>query len=104
MIDLKMQWGLHIEAVASKLTRDLYFLRHLFNIVSTTVLRTTYFAAFHSHVSYAVVVWGMRLVSSVYLDCSEKLGLLFSGLDFRDDFVKHVSNNWVFSQCPQCTF
>ncbi|CAH1969187.1 unnamed protein product [Acanthoscelides obtectus] len=57
-LDLRLQWGLHIDSVAGKATKGIYVLRSLSSCVSVEILRMAYFAICHSHISYAILAWG----------------------------------------------
>lgn len=85
LIDPKAQWSIHIEAVATKLGRNLYLLRHLAENISPTVLRTAYFANFHSHLSYAVLAWGHASGTQRLFGLQRKAVRLLGGLGYRDD-------------------
>lgn len=57
-IDPLLRWHEHVDGVASRLRRGLFALRRLSGSVSGPVLRTAYFALFHSILSYAILAWG----------------------------------------------
>lgn len=84
-IDPKTQWNQHIEAVALKLRRNLYLLRRLAENVSVAVLRTAYYAIFHSHLSYAILVWGHASGAQRLFGLQRRAVRVLSGLGYRDD-------------------
>lgn len=84
-MDPKLQWGAHVNKVTKKLSSDLFLLRNLANNVSQKVLRTTYFALFHSHMSYALLVWGHSAEAHRVFGLQRKAVRLLAGLGFRDD-------------------
>ena len=84
-IDPKARWGAHIDALALKLNKNLYLLRRLAENISQTVLRTAYFAVFHAHLSYAVLVWGHASGAQRLFGLQRKAVRIVSGLGYRDD-------------------
>lgn len=57
-IDDKLNWNAHTEHLVRKLSSINFLLRKLQPILDTAVLKNSYFALFHSHLCYAVTVWG----------------------------------------------
>ena len=84
-IDPKVQWGVHVEAIASKLNKGIYLLRRLAENVSNPVLRTAYFAVFHAHLSYAVLVWGHASGAKRLFGLQRRAVRVVSGLGYRDE-------------------
>lgn len=56
-LDLKLKWNMHIDNLEKKLARGLFILRVLTKNVSCDILMTLYYAIFHSHLTYALLVW-----------------------------------------------
>jgi len=52
------KWITHIRHLSSKLNTSLYMIKALTSITSAHVLRTMYFACFHVHLRYGVILWG----------------------------------------------
>ena len=84
-LDSKLQWGCHIDHLASKLARGLHLLRSLSNNVSQTVLRTAYFAVFHSQLSYAIIVWGHAADTHRLFRLQRRAVRLLAGLGYGED-------------------
>lgn len=84
-LDPGLQWGKHINALAGKLCRGLYVLRNLHKCVSPDVLRTAYFAIFHTHVSYAILAWGHSAEVHRVFGMQRKAVRVMSGLGYMDD-------------------
>jgi hypothetical protein len=53
-----MKWTTHIRYLYSKLNKSFYIINSLRNSVNNSILRTMYFACFHSHLRYGVTLWG----------------------------------------------
>jgi hypothetical protein len=47
----------HIQLLANKLSRTLYFLRSVKNILTFNALKSVYYSLFHSHLIYGIHVW-----------------------------------------------
>ena len=57
-IDENLNWKVHIHDLGSKLRRANAILAKLRHFVNSEILRSTYFAIFHSHLNYVCIVWG----------------------------------------------
>ena len=51
-------WEIHMHDLASKLNRANAVLSKLRHFVNSEILRSTYFAIFHSHLNYVCIVRG----------------------------------------------
>lgn len=58
MIDSKLTMSEHTVYVCSKLSRVIYLLRRLKSVLTDKYLITVYYALFHSHISYGLLLWG----------------------------------------------
>ena len=58
-IDENLNWKVHIHDFASKLNRANAILAKLRHFVNSEILRSTYFAIFHSHLNYVCIAWGL---------------------------------------------
>ena len=54
-IDKNLNWKIYIHDLTSKLNRANAVLANLRHFVNTEILRTTYFAIFHSHLNYVCI-------------------------------------------------
>lgn len=57
-LDSKLNWEMHIDFVATKISRVIYLLRNLKLCVSDDYVRSAYFAFFQSIISYGLLLWG----------------------------------------------
>ena len=62
-IDDNLNWKGPIHDLASKLNRANAILAKLRNFVNSEILRSTYFAIFHSHLNYVCIAWGLTRFS-----------------------------------------
>ena len=54
-IDKNLNWKIYIHDLTSKLNRANAVLANLRHFVNTEILRSTYFAIFHSHLNYVCI-------------------------------------------------
>ena len=59
-IDDELNWKTHISFVCSKLKRANGALSKLHHFVSEKILLSLYYSLFHSHMSYAALIWDQR--------------------------------------------
>jgi hypothetical protein len=57
-LDAKITWSDHISHVCHRLSRVLFLLRRLRTLVPKDFLISAYFALFHSHIKYGIILWG----------------------------------------------
>jgi hypothetical protein len=57
-LDNRLNWKAHIDNIFSKLSRSSYTIRILKQTLSQDILLMTYFAYFHSTMSYGIIFWG----------------------------------------------
>jgi hypothetical protein len=57
-IDNHLNWRRHIEWILPKLSAACYTIRKLSHVLNIDVLKTVYFANFHSVVEYGMIFWG----------------------------------------------
>ena len=58
LIDDKLNWNTHTNNIVSNLMRGNSILSKLRYYVDKEILRTIYFAIFHSYLTYVTTVWG----------------------------------------------
>lgn len=57
VLQSNLKWDLHIDSVASKVSKGIFMLRSLSNSVGSDILLTVYYAYIHSHLSYGTALW-----------------------------------------------
>ena len=58
-IDENLNWKMHIQDLTSKLNRANAVLAKLRHFVNSKILRSTFFAIFHSYLNYICIAWGL---------------------------------------------
>jgi hypothetical protein len=56
-LDPKLNFKHHIKQLSSKLSRALYILRSVKNVLSPNALKTIYYSIFHCHLIYSIQIW-----------------------------------------------
>ena len=57
-VDSKLTWEHHVDSLCLKLSRNLYLIKSLREILPLSYVKTAYFAYFHSVASYGILLWG----------------------------------------------
>lgn len=57
-VDESLTWQDHISQLCNKLSKAIYAIRKTRNFINEQAAKTTYYALFHSHISYATLIWG----------------------------------------------
>lgn len=58
LIDERLSWSVHINFLCTKLSKSLGILRFASRCLPRNVLMSMYFALFHSHLTYGLLIWG----------------------------------------------
>jgi hypothetical protein len=61
LIDEHLAWNFHLNSLATKLRKTNGIISKLLHFVPRSTMRSIYFALFHSHISYASIVWGQNI-------------------------------------------
>lgn len=84
-LDQKLLWDAHTEMTSTKLSKSAFVLRNLSLCVSPEILKQAYFSIFHSHLSYALLVWGHSSGSRRVFALQRRAIRIVAGLKYRDD-------------------
>lgn len=84
IFDVHLQWTPHVENLCIKLRTSCYALKFMSQHCSQEVLKTLYYANFHSHLRYGIVNWGNSSnVARVFLLQKYAVRIL-SNLNYRE--------------------
>ena len=75
LIDGKLNWNTHANNIVSKLVRGNSVLSKLRHYVNKEILRTIYFAIFHSYLTYVTTVWGQTRIPQKRVTLLQKKAL-----------------------------
>ena len=70
MLDSRLSWKFHIKELSKKLSRAVGLLYKIRLYTPKNILRSLYFAIFHSHLTYGLPVWGFadqKLIDNIIL-------------------------------------
>jgi hypothetical protein len=84
-LDPKLSWNIHIAELCLKLSRVLFLLRRLKELVSSRFLRSLYFSFFHVHMLYGLRLWGNASDASLVFGVQRKAIRILKGLPFAAD-------------------
>lgn len=57
-LDSSLRWKAHVEGLCKKLSAKIFILRNLRTHLDASAMMTAYYALFHSHLDYGVLLWG----------------------------------------------
>ena len=72
LIDDKLNWNTLTNNIVSKLMRGNSILSKLRYYVNKEILRTIYFAIFHSYLTYVITVWGQTRIPTKHVTILQK--------------------------------
>ena len=82
-LDSTLSFSEHICILAKKLSRAIFCIRRIRMLGTYQATRLTYFAAFQSHLTYGLLVWGSAEISSIFILQKRALRVL-TGAKQRD--------------------
>ena len=65
LIDENLTWKHHLSHLNKKISRALFSIKQVKNVLPKQCLRTLYYALIHSHLSYGILVWGNSTQSAM---------------------------------------
>jgi hypothetical protein len=68
--DPNLNFKYHVQNLSTKLSRALFQIRRVKNILSSDALKTLYYSLFHCHVTYAIEIWSAAsksLINDLYI-------------------------------------
>lgn len=84
-LDPKLNWRHHVDFLANKLSKNIYILRNLSNIVPMNILIIAYHSLIASHIAYGLLNWGHAPQATRIFSVQRKAVRIISNLGFRDD-------------------
>lgn len=85
LLDPDLRWNAHGEFMANALTKNVFALRQLANRVSQPVLKTAYFALFHSKLCYAILAWGHSAIGHRLFGLQRRAIRVIGNLAYRSE-------------------
>lgn len=83
LLDQRLTWESHIDKLSKKLSKNLYLLRKLHNIIPLSAVKTCYFSLFYSVFKYAILSWGHCAHSGRIFSLQRHAVRAMCGLSFR---------------------
>jgi hypothetical protein len=81
-----LSWDNHIEALAITLSMSCYIIRSAKTYVSTSSLKTIYYALFHSLMTYRIIFWGNSPLGATIFCLQKKAIRIMEGCGNRVSF------------------
>jgi hypothetical protein len=78
-IDNHLNWKNHIDLMIPKLRRAHYAIRLMSHISSTDILKSIYFAHFHSTMKYGIIFWGNSPKSKIVFTLQKRTVRIIAG-------------------------
>jgi len=77
--DPKLNFSYHVKQLSSKLSRALFILRSVKNVLSPVALKTIYYSIFHCHLIYAIQIWScttLGLINEIFLKQKQAIRII----------------------------
>ena len=84
-LDPKFNWSSHIEHISNKISKNIYALHKLVNIVPDEVLSSAYYSLIMSHVPYALICWGRSPFAKRIFGVQRKAVRVITSASYRED-------------------
>lgn len=84
-IDPRLKWDEHVSTLSKKICKTIFLLRNMSKAVSRDVLLTTYFALCHSHIAYALLIWGHSSPAMRIFGLQRRAVRIVAGLRYTED-------------------
>jgi hypothetical protein len=84
-IDKQLNWNKHGHEVATKISKNLYLLCNLSDVLSRHYLEIVYYALIHSHLQYAILAWGHSPSRHMLFSLQRKAIRIIAKLGYKDD-------------------
>lgn len=84
VLDAHLRWDTHVDQLCGKLSSVLFLLRSLRGCLNQDILLATYYALFHSRLSYGVILWGNRNAAERALILQKKALRIIYRLPYRE--------------------
>jgi len=103
-LDSRLSWETHIDTVCNKLSRTIFLLRRLNDVISSCYLKQCYYAFFHSILLYGILYWGNGVGISNVLLLQKKAVRILTGANnldhcrplFKKEKILTVINLYIF--------
>ncbi|CAH2094915.1 unnamed protein product [Euphydryas editha] len=104
IIDSKLQWDLHIEGLASRLSSAAFAVKKIRLLTDVDTARVVYFSYFHSIMSYGILLWGnVATVNIIFVLQKRAIRAIYSlgpRVSLRDKFkeikILTVASQYVY--------
>ena len=94
-IDENLNWSQHTKSICSKLSKNLYLLRSIKNIVPNWAMRDLFFAYINNNITYGLSIWGPMCLSR---DLDRVRVLHKKGLRVLGNVSSHAPTNPIVKQ------
>jgi hypothetical protein len=84
-IDKQLNWNKHGDEVATKISKNLYLLRNLSDVLSQQYLKIAYYALIQSHLQYAILAWGHSPSRHRLFRLQRRAIRIIANLGYKDD-------------------
>lgn len=88
-LDSTLSWVPHIENLKRRLSSVVYLMRKLKALICQESLLNSYYALFHSHMSYGVALWGNSTNSIQIFRLQKRVIRILCGVGYRDTCKPH---------------
>ena len=65
-LDQRLNWSAHYKNLNSRLSRAVYTLNRVKNVLPADCMKTLYYSLFHSHLAYGLLLWGPNMSADLF--------------------------------------
>ncbi len=65
LLDENLTWKMHLKHINTKISRAMFSIKQVKNMLPLDSLRTLYFSMIHPHLSYGILAWGNATTSNL---------------------------------------
>jgi hypothetical protein len=100
-LDNQLNWKVHIDTLFYKFSTSSYTIRILKQTLSQDILLMSYFAYFHSIMSYGIILWGNSVYANKIFRLQKRVVIIITDVSNRDSCQELLKNLKILTLVSQ---